>query len=378
LNLADPLAFWHHFDGEERVFFYNPLSEKMILGAKRLKAFAESDCFRDYDYVFSTKTFFDSVRDEKWTGFGNETVAFQYYFVREKGIGTLYTMGDIPQVKDAETDGCRHVCIHRDDGYENWKTLFSLMRDAMAAREVEKVVISREVPIKCDSPVRTGSVIKNLLEKNGNSFTFAYYKDGKTFLGSTPEILALKKGGTVISYALAGTMPRDSRDDGLQKVRLLHDEKNLREHKIVLDTIAGVMEKYGQGVTIGMTSVMTLRNLHHLQTPVSCDAGSGTLEEWAAHLHPTPALGGYPVKKAMALIRKHESHERGLYAAPIGMMKGNGNGVFVVGIRSALIIEDTVYAYAGCGLIDKSECDSEYVESTNKLKTIWESLIADR
>ncbi|MDR0250899.1 MAG: isochorismate synthase [Burkholderiales bacterium] len=378
LNLTNPLAFWRHFDGKERVFFYDPLSKKTILGAKRMKVFSASDSFQDYEYAFSARAFFDSVQDEKWTGFGNETIAFQYYFVQENDTGTLYFAGDAPEIKDAKINGRQHACLHHDPGYESWKTLFFLMRDAMASHEVEKVVISREVLIKCDSPVRVESVIKNLLEKNDSSFTFAWHKDGKTFLGSTPEILAQKKGDIITSYALAGTIPRSSLNDDLQKPRFLHDTKNLHEHQIVLDAIAGIMREYGKDVTIGETSVLTLKNLHHLITPIRSNAEASTLLEWVTRLHPTPAMGGHPADKALALIRKHESHERGLYAAPIGMMDKNGDGVFVVGIRSALVVGDTVYAYVGCGLVDESECDSEYMESTNKLKTIRESLIKER
>jgi len=39
-----------------------------------------------------------------------------------------------------------------------------------------------------------------------------------------------------------------------------------------------------------------------------------------------------------------------------------------------LIEKNIVYAYSGCGIVDKSNCKSEYIETTNKLKTIIESL----
>lgn len=91
-------------------------------------------------------------------------------------------------------------------------------------------------------------------------------------------------------------------------------------------------------------------------------------------MHPTPALGGYPVQDALAIIERYEKHERGLYAAPIGIMNEQGDGLFVVGIRSALIEGNRVYAYAGCGIVEDSECEEEYWETNNKVKTILESL----
>lgn len=78
IKLNNPLSFWNHFNNEERFLFYNPLNKEFILGAKRLKTFSIGESSKDYLYTFSSMTFFDSTKDEKWAGFGNETIAFEY------------------------------------------------------------------------------------------------------------------------------------------------------------------------------------------------------------------------------------------------------------------------------------------------------------
>lgn len=45
-----------------------------------------------------------------------------------------------------------------------------------------------------------------------------------------------------------------------------------------------------------------------------------------------------------------------------------------MGIRSALIEGNTLYAYAGCGIVEQSDCREEYEEINNKLRTILEAL----
>ncbi|KUO59871.1 MAG: isochorismate synthase [Gracilibacter sp. BRH_c7a] len=373
IKLDNSLSFWKYFDNEERVLFYNPLNMELIIGAKRLKTFAEGESFKNYSYVFSSRTFFKSIKDQKWAGFGNETIAFEYYLVEKNGKQTFYYYRDSVEIEKLEIVSHEHSYKLLTDDYEEWTELFTKVVHEISLGKVNKVVISREVKIECETLVNIESVLKNLIDKNQNSFIFAYFNKGKTFLGATPEVLVQKEKNNIISYALAGTIPRNDKDDENQKMRLLNDSKNRYEHQIVLDKIANVMKKFSCEVTVDETKILTLKNLHHLKTRIR-SRDNAELSEWVTRLHPTPALGGDPVHKALELIAKYEKHERGLYAAPIGMMNENGDGIFVAGIRSALIRENVVFAYTGGGIVDKSECEDEYLETNNKLRTIIESL----
>lgn len=376
IRLDNPLSFWKHFNNEERMLFYHPIKKEIILGARRLKAFSVEESHKDYLYIFSAMTFFDQIKDEKWAGMGNETLAFQYYFVEKEGKQTLYYAGDSVKIGNLQMGKCAHAFQYGEDDYEQWRNLFGSVNHAISVNDADKVVISREVKIECETSINIESVLQNLLEKNqnSNSFVFAYFKDGKTFLGATPEILVQKEQDDILSYALAGTLLRTGVNDDLQKTALLNDAKNRYEHQIVIDTIAEVIKQFTGEVKIGETSVITFKNLYHLQTPIHAKDKKGTLAQWAARLHPTPALGGKPVQKALALIRKYERHERGLYAAPIGIMDAKGDGIFVAGIRSALIVDNVAFAYTGCGVVNTSECRSEYLETGGKVQTIIESL----
>ena len=374
LKLDNPLSFWKHFKNEERFLFYNPLENELILGAKRLKTFSANDSIKDYLYIFSSITFFNSIKDEKWTGLGNENVAYEYYLVERDGKQTFYYYKDLIEIENKEVDICQHSYKYETDDYEDWMQMFTAVNNAISLKEVNKVVISREVKIQCDTSINVESVLHKLLKQNNNSFVFGYCKEEKTFLGATPEILVKKKKDNILSYALAGTILRNNENDELQKTKLLTDPKNRHEHQIVINSIVDVMKKSTDELEVDRTKILTLKNLHHLQTKIHGKDKNGTLLQWVKRLHPTPALGGNPVNKALNLIKKYEKHERGLYAAPIGIISGDGNGIFVAGIRSALIEKNIAYAYAGCGIVDKSDCEIEYIETKNKLKTIIESL----
>lgn len=379
MNCKSALSFWQSFNLEERVLFYNPLDQKLIVAAKRLKTFREGESHQQFPYIFSSRTFFPSVKDSKWEGLGNETIAFEYYFVEKNGKQTLYYLNDWPEMMESEPVYHRHAYKVPTDDYGEWKELFHNVKQEIVMQKVKKVVISREVKIECDTSVSIESLLKRLMENNPNSFIFAYFKEGKTFLGATPEILVQKEKEQLRSYALAGTISRRGQeDDENQRMALLNDPKNRHEHRLVVEGIAKVMKTYTDEVIIGETTTLALKNLYHLRTPIRAKVNeNSSLTDWVTRLHPTPALGGYPVQKALEIIARFEKHERGLYAAPFGMMNEQGDGLFVVGIRSALIEGNRVYAYAGCGIVEDSECEAEYWETQNKVKTIIESLSDD-
>ena len=174
-------------------------------------------------------------------------------------------------------------------------------------------------------------------------------------------------------YALAGTAPKHG-PNAWTKEQLLTDKKNLFEHNIVRDRIVHTMKAITPDVTVGETGIMELAHLYHLRTIITAKDSTKSLVEWAKLLHPTPALGGEPREKALALLQQYEAHERGMYAAPFGFMKDMGDGIIVVAIRSALIMDNVLYAYAGCGVVADSDADEEYAETNNKMRTILEAL----
>ncbi len=91
-------------------------------------------------------------------------------------------------------------------------------------------------------------------------------------------------------------------------------------------------------------------------------------------LHPTPALGGSPRGAALAWIAAHEAHPRGWYAGPVGWCDAQGNGEFFVSIRSAALRGDRAWVYAGAGLVEGSDADTEWRETDAKMAVMRAAL----
>ena len=373
LKLNSPVSFWMNFPNEERVFWVDRQSDRIVVGAKRLATVKDDDDRHNYAYVFYGDTFFDTVKDPKWSNMGHEMIAFTHYYIVENGESFYLHAGESVPIENYEVPRVRHNYKETSDDKADWNRLMNAIANGISSGEMTKVVSSREVEFTSETPYNVSSILANLVDNNPNCFIFGYEKDGRTFVGASPEILVRHRGSEILSYALAGTAPKDGPNAWTEE-QLLTNTKNIVEHNIVRDRIVNTMKQITPDVTVGETGIMELSHLYHLRTIITAKDSTKSLVEWAKLLHPTPALGGEPREKALALLQEYESHERGMYAAPFGFMKDMGDGIVVVAIRSALIMDNVLYAYAGCGVVADSDADEEYAETNNKMRTILDAL----
>jgi isochorismate synthase EntC len=72
----------------------------------------------------------------------------------------------------------------------------------------------------------------------------------------------------------------------------------------------------------------------------------------------------------MQIIRQLEAHDRGLYSGLIGWIDFDGNCDLAVAIRSTLVKNSEVIAYAGAGLVKDSNPEDEFIETILKMDPI--------
>ena len=122
-------------------------------------------------------------------------------------------------------------------------------------------------------------------------------------------------------------------------------------------------------------SLLRLPNIQHLHTPITATLNADVrIWDVVAHLHPTPAVGGVPRERALALIHELEPFARGWYAAPVGWVDAKGDGTFVVAIRSALAVARTLTLYAGAGIVADSDPQREWHETGLKFRPLLEAI----
>jgi len=341
-------------------------------------------------------SFFPSHGDPMWRDFYPSNWFIPEFIVSETPGGCIVSYQidlskkvehtrSVSQLEEFISDVSSHL---PDDGYEQaspkyeytsadkdeWMNKVTSIVDSIRRGEVNKVVLSRKITI---NGIDDQHIVKRIIEA-GKSFHDCYtfvYKSGRSlFMGISPEKLASFTGGNVYCHAIAGSIGRgesDEEDDRLGS-DLLTSHKNREEHQIVVNHIKSVLTRFCSSVKIESLPILKkLSYIQHLYTGASGVLHPGismlrVLEE----LHPTPAVGGYPLTAALKMIRSMEQYDRGLYTGFLGWFDAGGNGDFCVALRSALLVDSTLHAFAGGGIVVDSKPEEEYIETEIKLHAI--------
>lgn len=252
-----------------------------------------------------------------------------------------------------------------------WHHMIASIHDAIAAGQSQKIVAAHCKTLDLGRDIDHRRVFSRLDEHYPDCHRFALSFGDAHFVGATPERLIRRAGGNIVTEALAGSIAASDGADAL-----LASDKDRGEQQLVVSSIAAVLEPLCSDITIpDAPHIRQLRHVLHLETPIR-----GVLRrpahvvELAGALHPTPAVGGVPTNVAMKWIDEVEHSPRGWYAAPVGWFDAEGDGEFVVAIRSALLRGRRAHVYAGAGIVRDSKADAELIETQIKQKALLGAL----
>ena len=101
---------------------------------------------------------------------------------------------------------------------------------------------------------------------------------------------------------------------------------------------------------------------------------TGNIVDLANDLHPTPAVGGRPLKMACEFIMHNESFNREYFTGYLGVESASGSAYYV-NLRCAKWQKGGVQIFAGGGIVGGSDIDSEWEETEAKLKEIQSTIV---
>jgi menaquinone-specific isochorismate synthase len=157
---------------------------------------------------------------------------------------------------------------------------------------------------------------------------------------------------------------------------LLHNGKEQREFQIVKDFLERSLLPFCKEMKWeGQDRILKAAHVQHIHNRLHAIL-SGEISDAALidALHPTPALGGNPRKKAMGLLEQIEPFDRGWYGGLVGVIGPQGANLHVA-IRSALIRESTVHLFAGTGIVEGSDAEQEWEELEQKIRPFTELFV---
>lgn len=222
------------------------------------------------------------------------------------------------------------------------------------------------------------SLYRRLRTSNPSPYMYYLEFDDYTILGTSPESLVKITDGIIKTNPIAGTKPRGKtkeEDERLEQI-LLNDEKELAEHRMLVDLGRNDLGRVSKIGTVQVSKYMKIERYKYVMHIVSEVIGELRddvhVVDVVTSCLPAGTVSGAPKIRAMQIINELEQQKRGIYAGAIGYISINGNLDLAIAIRTMIVKDGKAYVQAGAGIVYDSIPESEYEETINKMKALLE------
>ncbi len=249
---------------------------------------------------------------------------------------------------------------------ESYEQGFRDIKKWIHEESVEKVVLSRRMTFSMERMGSPAEVFARGVREYPGAFVYLANIPGHgTWFGATPETLVRGGHFHLRTEAVAGTR---NATEGPKS----WPAKEKHEHALVADHVEKSLRHLGLK-NYRKVGPVTIRagNICHLRTGFESDhLMDDQVGVLAEVLHPTPAVAGTPVDKAVESIRLVEDFDREYYTGFIGPWNLQDESALFVNLRCAQWKKDGVRLYAGGGITNDSDLEAEWEETELKAETM--------
>jgi salicylate synthase len=185
-----------------------------------------------------------------------------------------------------------------------------------------------------------------------------------------------------VTQPLAGTRPLagDAEADERGRHELTWDVKECYEHVIATRQAQEELRTVCRHDSVAVRELMGVRRrgtVQHLASVVAGTLAPGrTGWDALAALFPAVTVAGVPRREALETIVEAEREERGLYAGAVCMADAAGGLDAALVLRSIFQSGEETWLRAGAGIVPGSDPAREFDETTAKLRSAADCLVA--
>jgi anthranilate synthase component 1 len=294
-----------------------------------------------------------------------------YFYLDKPRIDTL-ELADV----SSESFNCSEPA--RNVNEDKFGEMVEKAKEHIYDGDIYQVVLSKRFNFNIDGDLIR--VYAKLREVNPSPYMYFLKMADKSIIGSSPEMLLRVNTGSIETFPIAGTRPiSNDKQKNLQlREELLHDEKELAEHTMLVDLARNDIGRVCRFGTVKVDELMTVKEFSHVQHIVSHVTGQlqnnyDCYDAFKA-VFPAGTVSGAPKVRAMEIIEELEPDARGPYAGALGYFSFNGNCDFAITIRSMFVNSKKAYVQAGAGIVADSVPENEWMETEHKANALIEAL----
>ncbi|MEC5424581.1 anthranilate synthase component I [Virgibacillus sp. C22-A2] len=280
------------------------------------------------------------------------------------------------QAADHTVSELKNVNFEPEMTEEVFKQKVETAKKHIQQGDIFQVVLSQRMKAKMDGD--PFSFYRKLRKANSSPYMFYIDFEDYLVLGASPESLVQTTGREIVTNPIAGTRARGKtlEEDRLLMKELLADEKEIAEHRMLVDLSRNDLGRVCEIGSITIPTYMKVEKYQHVMHIVSEVHGKlrsdfTSLDALIACL-PAGTVSGAPKIRAMQIINDLEEKKRGVYAGGIGYINFNHDLNIALTIRSLVIKESVAYLQAGAGIVHDSVPEKEFAETLHKAKSLTE------
>ena len=196
-----------------------------------------------------------------------------------------------------------------------------------------------------------------------------YYKD--SFICFSPERFVKIEGDRICTFPMKGTIEAHIPD---AKERILHDEKEMAEHTMVVDLLRNDLGMVAERIRVNrFRYIDKIRAGSKELLQVSSEIEGKLSSDWRSHLGqifdkllPAGSITGTPKRSTCEIIDRVERYDRGFYTGVFGVFDGKNLDSAVM-IRFIERNEQGLVYKSGGGITIDSDAQKEYKELIDKI-----------
>jgi para-aminobenzoate synthetase component 1 len=221
-----------------------------------------------------------------------------------------------------------------------------------------------------------------LFKRNPASFFSFIHAGDHKIVSTSPERFIKLSGTRVESRPIKGTIargdtPAQDRENGQHLIQSIKDDAELTMIVDLMRNDLSRVTRQGSVVVSEHKRLEPYDNVFHLVSIVEGELEKGkTAVDLLRATFPGGSITGCPKIRSMEIIDELEPVKRHVYTGAIGYVSFHNTMDLSIAIRTATIVDETLFFSVGGGIVYDSDPELEFQETLDKGKTLMETLSA--
>ena len=259
--------------------------------------------------------------------------------------------------------------------YKKYKKIFDIFSKKIREGQTYQIKICTKYKNK--SEINPVNFFWKLMKINSSPESFMIRDKDYSIVSCSPETLIDRKGNTIITKPIAGTLKKNKFYNKLKALKYFrNNNKETKEHNMIVDLERNDLSRICKPGTVEIKKEKYVEEYKHLYHYVTSIAGrikkNISVKEIITAMMPGGSVIGCPKIKTLQLLNSQEKEDRNIFTGSFGYIKFNKDMRFNIIIRSILNYKNVSEIAAASGVVLDSAAKKEFNENFIKAKSLLE------